>query len=43
MWNNRRPRPQSMEERLRRDLWIATVIIVLLSAALSGLLTSLLR
>ncbi len=38
-----RPRPQSMEERLRRALWCATVAIVLLSAAIAGLIVSFLR
>ena len=38
-----RPKPQSMEESLRRALWYATAAIVLLSAAVAGMLISLLR
>ena len=39
----RRPKPQSMEERLRRALWVMTACAVLLAAAVVGLLVSCLR
>ncbi len=39
----RRPRPQSMEEKLRRTLLWMTAIAVLLAAAVAGLLVSLIR
>ena len=39
----RRPKAQSMEERLRRALWFMTACVVLLSAAIAGILVSLLR
>ena len=39
----RRPRPQSMEERLRRALLVMTVCAVLLAAAVAGILVSLLQ
>lgn len=39
----RRPKPQSMEERLRRTLLLATAVIFVLAAAVAGLLISLLQ
>ena len=39
----RRPKPQSMEERLRRALWVMTACAVLLAAAVAGILVSLLQ
>ena len=39
----RRPKPQSMEERLRRAPWVMTACTVLLAVAVAGILVSLLQ